>query len=107
MKTISLRKAIGNYICFKLLGEPCAYNWFRQKSIFFCPCKGAVHKIDIPESHLCLQWLIFFLPLFNVLLAYTPGSLWVKILVHFRARGLFSPILYQNIMDVVELGQCS
>lgn len=49
---VKLRKAIDNSVYFKIMGE--SYNWFRQKSIFFCPCKGVVCKINTPEFHLCL-----------------------------------------------------
>lgn len=101
---VKLRKAMDNSVYFKIFGE--SYSWFRQNSIFFCPCKGVACKINTPESHLCLQWLIFFLPLSNFLLVCTllvvfGWRFWASSTAHC----LFSPILYWNIMDVVELGQ--
>lgn len=53
-KMVRLRKPIDNCIYFKLSGGLVLIIGL-GKSLFFCPCKGVVHKINTTESHLCLQ----------------------------------------------------
>lgn len=95
-----------NFIYFKLWGESCTYNWFKWKSVFFHLCKGAIHEINTSVSHLCLQYFIFLLPLFNSLLAYTPVSICMKTLGLFLST-LFNQPLFVLELGVVELGQRS
>lgn len=91
--------------CFKLWGGFCTYTWFRQKTVLFHLCKGAIHKISISMSHLYLQSssCLYLTSCYLILLLVFAWKLWASSTAHC----LISPCLFWNVMDVVELGQGS